>query len=140
MRYDQELMRVVFDTNVIVSALTLTAPREDSLTLPGMADSISPFSFILKEISRVLTKKVWLGGKTVIMTIQKLSSIANVAEPDIRINVIKSDEADNRILECGIAGDAALIVSGDTKHILPIKNYQGIKILSPIGFLSVLES
>ncbi|MEK6652885.1 MAG: putative toxin-antitoxin system toxin component, PIN family [Nitrospirota bacterium] len=134
-------MRVVFDTNVIVSALTFdgTPRRLLNLARHGRFQLVlSPF--ILKEISRVLTKKFGWEAKTVIMTIQKLSSIANVAEPDIRINVIKSDEADNRILECGIAGDAALIVSGDTKHILPIKNYQGIKILSPIGFLSVLES
>ena len=134
-------MRVVFDTNVIISALTFdgTPRRLLNLARHGRFQLVlSPF--ILKEISRVLTKKFGWEAKTVIMTIQKLSSIANVAEPDIRINVIKSDEADNRILECGIAGDAALIVSGDTKHILPIKNYQGIKILSPIGFLSVLES
>ena len=126
-------MRVVFDTNVIVSALTFdgTPRRLLNLARHGRFQLVlSPF--ILKEISRVLTKKFGWEAKTVIMTIQKLSSIANVAEPDIRINVIKSDEADNRILECGIAGDAALIVSGDTKHILPIKNYQGIKILSPI--------
>ena len=134
-------MRVVFDTNVIVSALTFdgTPRRLLNLARHGRFQLVlSPF--ILKEISRVLTKKFSWEAKTVVMTLQKLSSIADVAEPGIRISVIKNDEADNRILECGIAGDAAIIVSGDTKHILPIRNYQGIKILSPIEFLSVLES
>ena len=73
------------------------------------------------------------------MAIQKLSSIAAVVKPDICIKAIKSDVSDNRILECGVAGDADIIVSGDTKHILPIKNYQGIQILSPIEFLGILE-
>jgi len=133
-------MRVVFDTNVIISALTFdgTPRRLLNLARHGRFQLIlSPF--ILKETSKVLTKKFGWEEKEVVIAIQKLSEIADVIEPNAQINAIKSHEADNRILECGISGAADIIVTGDTKHILPIKNYQGIQILSPLEFLSVLE-
>jgi len=133
-------MKVVFDTNVIISALTFDGMPRRLLNLArhGRFQLIlSPF--ILKETSKVLTRKFGWEEKEVIMAIQKLSEIADILEPNIRISAIKSHDADNRILECGVAGSAYIIVSGDTKHILPIKNYQGIQILRPIEFLSVLE-
>src|SRR3990172_10965862 len=125
-------MKVVFDTNVIISALTFdgTPRRLLNLARHGRFQLILSPS-ILKETAKVLERKFDWEEKTVVMAIQKLSSIAAVVKPDICIKAIKSDVSDNRILECGVAGDADIIVSGDTKHILPIKNYQGIQILSP---------
>jgi predicted nucleic acid-binding protein len=53
--------------------------------------------------------------------------------------VIGADPTDNRVLECAVAGNAAYIVTGD-KHLLDIKEYQGIIMLSPAGFLAFLDS
>jgi len=41
-------------------------------------------------------------------------------------------------LECAIAGGASYIITGD-KHLLELKEYQGIVILSPAGFFALLE-
>jgi hypothetical protein len=48
-----------------------------------------------------------------------------------------ADDPDNRILECAKAGGANFIISGD-KHLLNLKNYQGIKIVTPGEFLESL--
>jgi predicted nucleic acid-binding protein len=53
------------------------------------------------------------------------------------IEVIHDDPPDNRILECAIAGQADLIVSGD-RHLLKLKSYQGIPIVRPVDFRRTL--
>ncbi len=48
-------------------------------------------------------------------------------------------DVDNRILECAIEGKADYIISGDKHHILPLKKFQKIRILSPSQFLKSIE-
>lgn len=133
-------MRVVFDTNVVVSALTFDGTPRRLLNIARRGRFRLVLSrFILDEISAVLKRKFGWEEKATDTAIRKLSSIADILETDIRINIIKSDDSDNRILECGVSGGADIIVSGDTKHILPIKNYKGMKIIGPIEFLVILE-
>jgi predicted nucleic acid-binding protein len=48
------------------------------------------------------------------------------------------DDPDNRILECAVAGQADFIISGD-KHLLNLKNFQGINIVTPADFLVAIE-
>ena len=64
--------------------------------------------------------------------------MAIVVEPDLTLQVIEQDPADNRAVECGVAGGASYIVSRND-HLLRIKAYNEIVILSPAGFLSLLD-
>jgi len=60
-----------------------------------------------------------------------------MVEPNITLRVIQSDPDDDRILECAVAGNADLIVSGD-RHLTKLKEFQGIGIVRPIDFLRTL--
>ncbi|RLE06552.1 hypothetical protein DRZ78_04515, partial [Candidatus Aerophobetes bacterium] len=60
-------------------------------------------------------------------------------QPKTKISAIKQKEDDNRILECGVEGKAQYIISGDKRHLLPLKEYQGIKIISPAQFLKIIS-
>ena len=62
----------------------------------------------------------------------------HVVEPKEEIKFIKEDPKDNIILECALAAKAGYIVSGD-KHLLKLKEYKGIKIMSAREFLDILE-
>ena len=42
---------------------------------------------------------------------------------------------DAKVLACAFAGKADVIVTGDKKHLLPLKRYRGIPIVSPAEFL-----
>ena len=53
-----------------------------------------------------------------------------IVEPAIKLNVIKEDPDDDKFLEAGITGNVDLIISQD-KHLLKLKEYQGIKIMTP---------
>jgi uncharacterized protein len=57
----------------------------------------------------------------------------------IGLDVITEAAADNRVLECAVAGNAAYIVTGD-RHLQNIKEYQGIVILPTAVFLAYLQT
>ena len=54
------------------------------------------------------------------------------------VDVIKEDPPDNQFLACAIDGKADLIVSGD-HHLLDLKTYQGIPIVTARDFLNRLS-
>lgn len=64
---------------------------------------------------------------------------ALVVEPQEDVDAIPEDPDDNRVLECAVAGAADCIVSGDVRHLLRLREYQGIHILSPTAFLALLD-
>jgi predicted nucleic acid-binding protein len=39
------------------------------------------------------------------------------------------------VLECALAAEADYIVSGDKKHLLVLREFRGIRIVSPSDFL-----
>jgi uncharacterized protein len=66
-----------------------------------------------------------------------LPKAAEIVIPKVSISAIADDEADNRILECAVAGKANLVVSGD-QHLQRLKSFQGIGIVRPVDFLRIL--
>lgn len=53
------------------------------------------------------------------------------------VNVVKDDPDDNAVLACAIKAGADYIVSGDD-HLLSLKEYKGIRILTVLEFLKIL--
>ena len=134
----KEKPKVVLDTNVIISGLNFRGnPREilDLIREEQIELYLSPF--ILEEVRGVLKEKFSWDEERIQTAIEKLK--AALVEPEENISAIKKDEDDNRILECGVEGKAQYIVSGDKRHLLPLGEYQGIKILSPAEFLKLIE-
>ncbi len=60
---------------------------------------------------------------------------ATLIIPNQTLSITRGDEDDNRILECAVEGKVQYIISGDKQHLLPVKEYQCMKILSPAEFL-----
>ncbi len=70
--------------------------------------------------------------------LELLSGEAVAVEPTEVLDVVKEDESDNRYLECAIEGKAQYIISGD-RHLLELGEYQGVIILPPAAFMTLLE-
>lgn len=70
--------------------------------------------------------------------LKRLRVVATVVDPQLTLEVVGKDPADNRVLECAVAGEASYIVSGDT-HLPELENFQQIVILDPAAFLAVLS-
>ena len=52
--------------------------------------------------------------------------------------MIREKDDDTRILECALKGKAEYIISGDKRHLPPLREYEGIRILSPDEFLRLI--
>lgn len=63
--------------------------------------------------------------------------MGEIVVPNLTLNVITQDPPDNRILECAVAGNADLIVSGN-RHFLDLRTYEGIGMVRPRDFLRML--
>lgn len=132
-------MRVVADTNILVSALLFGGPPEQ-VFLAGLRGEIQLLISLslLKELEKVLKEKFKLNFHLVREIIEEVREVAEIVEVSSHIKAISYPDEDNRVLECAVDGKADFIVTGDTKHILPLKEYGGIKILSPSEFLKHL--
>ena len=132
-------MRVVLDTNVIVSAL-LFGGYPERVFLSGLRGEIQLLTSraLLQELESVLHKKFKLNMSLVKDAMDLLKTLAEIIETYSQLKVIADPDDDNRVLECAVDGHAEFIVTGDTKHILPLKEYKGIKILRPSEFAKIL--
>ena len=133
-------MRVVLDTNVIVSGLNFPGNERIvlDLALRGRFELFLSW-FILGEVSGVLTRKFGWDQERVVRAISALQNAATVIEPPRLAEVIEGGHADNRVLESVVAANADYLVTGDRRHLLPIGEHQGTRIVNAPRFLSVLD-
>ena len=132
-------MRVVLDTNAIVSGLNFPGNERlvIELALRGRFELyLSPF--ILGEAAGVLGRKFDWTEERSDQALRTLGDAATVIEPRRLPEKIESGHADNRILECAVEANADYLVTGDRRHLLPIGEYQGARILNAPRFLSSL--
>ena len=132
-------MRVVLDTNVVVSGLNFPGNERlvVELALRGRFE-LYLSSFILEEVAGVLGRKFGWDEDRVTEARRTLEKAANVIEPQRLPDVIEANEADNRILECAVEASADFLITGDRRHLLPLEEHQGVRILNAPRFLSVL--
>jgi len=132
------MLRVVLDTNVYISAILFGGKPEEirKLLKEGKIDVLISEAIIL-EIAEVLRRKFDWENWQISQVVDEIREIAALAVPRQSISLIK-DDTDNRILECAVEGNAHYIVSGDKHHLLPLREYKGIKILNPNEFLRLL--
>lgn len=93
---------------------------------------------ILNEVERVLRRpKFGWPQERIDEAMRQILIFAEHVEPKQRIDIVKADTSDNRILECAAASGSEYLVSGD-KHLLKIGQYQGVRIVPPAEFVEML--
>ena len=128
-------MRVVFDTNIFVSAFVIPGSLAEKAILKVIeGDDILLLSKeMLDELLHVLSTKFGRDREEISRLAVILSEMVEWVRPTLRISVL-NDEPDNRILECAFSGKADFIVTGD-KKILGLKEYESTKIISLKAYL-----
>ena len=120
-------MRVILDTNVLISALAFPAGKPDQILervrRRDLQLVISPF--ILEETERVLVHKFGLLPGAAAGLIRDLEDLAEVVHPTERLRLVTAKDDDDRILECAVAGQADVLVTGDKRHLLPLGSIGG---------------
>jgi uncharacterized protein len=129
-------MRVVLDANVYISALLVGRGCEEILTL-GRTGVIRVLSSpeIIDEVASVLRRKFHWSPADIRLFLDEACDLCQMIPFDPAEVEFPADPADAKILACAVAGKADVIVTGDKKHLLPLKRYRGIPIVSPAEFL-----
>ena len=130
------MLNVVIDTNVFISSFFGGVPRE-IINLWKKGEIVLCLSQeIIEEYLEVLNR-LGLRDKNEIENLTRLfaegyHAIFTAKTPNLE--VVKDDPDDDKFLECAVAFDSKIIISGD-KHLQQIKKYVDIEILSPRAFM-----
>lgn len=128
-------VRIVLDTNVLVSALITKNTPPDMLYQAWDAGSFELVTSTaqLDELKRVLSYeklRPYISLDEAEALLETIDAAAFVAEelPDVDLS---PDPDDNAILATALAAGADLIVSGDKSGLLDLKSVRGIRIVTP---------
>ena len=135
-------MRVVFDTNVLISALITTGkPRElFQHAIEGRIQLVTSKS-ILREFSQVSKDpriRKYASEDDVIAFLKIIDKVAKITKVKSQFGVVKEDPDDDMVVRAAFDGKADYIVSGD-KHLLLLVAYRGIRIINVDEMLTLLK-
>lgn len=135
--------RVLCDTNVLVSAFIAGGPPSRIVEAATEARiELVLADPVLDELERVLTTKLGFAAERVRDIAALLNELASerIPAPTTPPEPITGDPDDDLILACAVDAGVQLIVSGDRRHLLPVGEHRGVRILTPQALLSELAN
>jgi putative PIN family toxin of toxin-antitoxin system len=138
-------LKAVLDTNVVVSgmliahghpAAILAAWRERRFQLVTSAPLLQELSDVLAPPD--ISRRIGRPAEDVATFLAGFAQAAIIVEPTERLAVV-ADEADNRVLEAAITGEADYMVSGDM-GLLALAEYRQVSIVRASRFAAILEA
>ena len=141
--------RVVLDSSILVSAFI--APRSElmpllRLPLRGRYELVLSEEILTETAHSLLTKEsvrsyATYADEDVHGYLAWLLSVAELVGelPDLR-GAVPDDPEDDMVIATAVAAEADYLVTGDRAHLLPMREYRGIPIISARSFLDLLES
>ncbi|MBP8296827.1 MAG: putative toxin-antitoxin system toxin component, PIN family [Burkholderiales bacterium] len=122
--------RVVFDTNILVSALVFPGGSGEAALrrIIDHTDLLVLSRPIVAELLDVLARKFARDAEELAHVAVYVTELAEIVAPTRRLRIL-DDDPDNRILECAIAGRADAIVTGD-KALLALEQHRKIRIVT----------
>lgn len=131
--------KVVLDTNIFISAFGIKGK------LNKLLDYWKRNKFILFVSPQILDEYIGVISRPKFnIPTERIEDISNITcersivlYPAERIKIIQDDPSDNKFLECAIEANADLVVSND-QHLLELKTYRHISIISGGKFLKIL--
>ena len=138
-------MRVVADTNVVVSGLfwrgnerrVLEAARDGLIELFTSAA-------LLEELEDVLSREKFAArlraaGPTRRELVSGYAALAALVEPEKIAPTVIEDPDDDNVLACAVTARCEVIVSGDS-HLLRLKQYEQLRILTAAELLAEIQA
>jgi putative PIN family toxin of toxin-antitoxin system len=130
-------VKVVFDTNVVASASFWRGAPFDCLAAwaQGRCVAVVSSNLLAEYHETVGELRLDYPGRKCVEWVEALTESAELVFPVERATGATPDPDDEMVLECALAVEADFIVSGDKKHLLALRQFQGIPIVSPAEFL-----
>jgi putative PIN family toxin of toxin-antitoxin system len=141
-------MRVVLDSSVLVSAFI--APQGELMLLLRLPLR-SRYRLVLSEEILTETAQSLLTKESVRRYAAYLDedvhgylawllSVAELVEDVPELTVVPDDPKDDMVVATAVAAEADYLVTGDRRHLLPMKQYRGILSSPPRHFLDLIQS
>jgi len=135
-------MRILLDINVLASAM-ITKGKPKELWLKAVKQEYDLISSrrIVSDFLEVISRKKfqhYVKEKDIVDFLEAFNTTAKLVDVESKLKVIKQDPDDDVILATAYDGNADYIVSGD-KHLLKLKEFRGIKIVSASEMLDLLK-
>ncbi len=132
-------MKTVLDSNVYISSI-LTKGAANKVVRMAIQERFTNFvsTEILKEVEEKLLTKFKEPKEKVEAQLALITSFSKIIEPKIKVNVVKRDPDDNKIIECALEANADFIVSNDN-DLLNLIKFRKTRIVSSKEFLKILN-
>ncbi|HEX5400154.1 MAG TPA: putative toxin-antitoxin system toxin component, PIN family [Verrucomicrobiae bacterium] len=130
-------MKVVVDTNVIVAGLVAEGTCRDILKRRLPACELLASQPLLNELAEKMREKFGLDPANLPL-LKIYADTVTLVKPEPLPKPICRDSDDDAVLATALAGGVELILTGDN-DLLALKEFQGIKILSPRQFVELLD-
>jgi uncharacterized protein len=130
-------MKIVCDANVLISGVLFDGPprRILSLAARGSLENVTSPALLREAEDVLLRPKFKLAPSQVFGILALFRDALEIVEPTIRVSAVADDPDDNIVLEAASTASASAIISGD-HHLLALKSWSGIPVLTPAQFLS----
>lgn len=132
-------MKVTVDTNFLISATQWDYSVAHKLLKKMILSDVKMFTTqdIIDETAEVLERDFEYSKNEAKNIIGKMLLFAGLIESNQKVEIIKDDPDDNKVIECAIESSSDYIITYD-RHLLKIKEYKGIKILKPEEILKII--
>jgi putative PIN family toxin of toxin-antitoxin system len=131
-------VKVVVDTNVIVAGLVAEGVCRDIVKRRLPACELFTSRALLDELAEKLREKFGLHPDELPL-LKIYEDEATVIKPSRLPKPVCRDADDDEVLATALAAKAEIILTGD-KDLLVLKEFQGIKILSPRQFVEWMDA
>jgi len=139
-------MKVIVDTNTVISGLAQAeSPPTQVLELwrHGAIELLTSQATI-HELGRVLhypkvKRLTQLADNEIQAFLALYRRDATFLDVTLKVDVISSDPDDNMFIALAVTGGADYLVTGDRKHLLPLKRYEDTLIVSPAHFIVLIQ-
>ena len=140
-------LRLVLDTNIVVAALLWNGPPRRLIELAIEGEAVELFSspVLLDELAHTLGYAKFAGriatfGTSIDALVEQYNALVSLVAPAAVPRVVINDADDDHVIAAAVAARAALIVTGDRKHLLPIGSHQGIAIVTAREVIDRLDA
>ncbi|OPX25370.1 MAG: putative toxin-antitoxin system toxin component, PIN family [Candidatus Latescibacteria bacterium 4484_107] len=136
------MIRVVLDTNIVISATLAKGLPSSVLTI---LLRLSQFQLCVSEPLLEEYRQVFMREKFEKIHQEGLRTIAKIEEqalnviPKVKVERIKMDRSDNRVLECALTAGAHYLITGNRRHF-NFGHFFSTRIVSPYEFLDIIIS
>ena len=136
-REDRKL-RIVYDTNVIISGLFFHGNEETVLNF-GKDGRIDVYvsQYILDELAGVIARKFYHRLSEAEDNLALLLESTIIVEPVQDVSVVQTDPDENHILECCLEANADYLITCDAGDLLPLGSFRNTRIVSAAEFIRI---